>query len=73
MLDRCLKLCQVQPFLFIESQFIHHPFLVHLPFQAINLFVSSADELFGPITVICRNGKIIKKIPWSAFKFMDAD
>jgi len=26
-----------------------------------------ADALYGPITTICCNGQIMKKIPWSAF------
>jgi len=33
--------------------------------QAINLFLQSADTLYGPITIIRRNGQIEKKIPWS--------
>ncbi|KAJ8583126.1 hypothetical protein M405DRAFT_687773, partial [Rhizopogon salebrosus TDB-379] len=36
-------------------------------------FISTADELFGPITTIRRNRKLIKKIPWSAFTFKSAD
>ncbi|KAG2347026.1 hypothetical protein BDR05DRAFT_839376, partial [Suillus weaverae] len=36
-------------------------------------FISTADELFGPITTIQCNGKLIKKIPWSAFTFKSAD
>ncbi|GLB40087.1 hypothetical protein LshimejAT787_0705970 [Lyophyllum shimeji] len=40
---------------------------------AINLFVASADELFGHITTIRREGKIVKNIPWSAFKLGEAD
>lgn len=32
----------------------------------INLFVSSADELYGPITTIRRDGHV-KHIPWTAF------
>ncbi|KAG1771367.1 hypothetical protein EV702DRAFT_947367, partial [Suillus placidus] len=36
-------------------------------------FISTADELFGPITTIQRNGKLIKKIPWSTFTFKSAD
>ena len=35
--------------------------------QAINLFLNSADELFGPITTICFQGYPTKKIPWMAF------
>src|SRR6266550_850651 len=36
--------------------------------QSINLFINSADELFGPITTIRRQGYPIKKIPWTAFR-----
>ncbi|KIM58220.1 hypothetical protein SCLCIDRAFT_128703, partial [Scleroderma citrinum Foug A] len=39
----------------------------------INLFLSSADELFGPITTIHRNSKVVKHIPWSAFAFKVSD
>ncbi|KIM61041.1 hypothetical protein SCLCIDRAFT_122924, partial [Scleroderma citrinum Foug A] len=39
----------------------------------INLFLSSADELFGPITTIRHNGKVVKHIPWSAFAFKVSD
>ncbi|GLB45657.1 hypothetical protein LshimejAT787_2500490 [Lyophyllum shimeji] len=35
--------------------------------QAIDLFVSTANQLYGPITTIRQNGTISKKIPWSAF------
>ncbi|KAG1837603.1 hypothetical protein C8R48DRAFT_559754, partial [Suillus tomentosus] len=36
-------------------------------------FISTADELFGPVTVIRRNGKLVKNIPWTAFTFKNAD
>ncbi|KAG1739814.1 uncharacterized protein EDB91DRAFT_1037218, partial [Suillus paluster] len=36
-------------------------------------FISTADELFGPIITIQRNGKLIKKIPWSTFTFKSAN
>ncbi len=42
-------------------------------FQAIDEFISSADRKFGPITTIRQDGKIQKKIRWSAFQFDDAD
>ena len=35
--------------------------------------VDSADSLFGPITTICCNGYIEKKIPWSAFTLTESD
>jgi hypothetical protein len=41
--------------------------------QVINIFISTADELFGPVTVIQRNGKLVKNIPWTAFTFKNAD
>jgi len=41
--------------------------------QAINLFVSSADHRYGPITTIRREGRIVKHIPWSAFAFSEGD
>ncbi|KIM50460.1 hypothetical protein SCLCIDRAFT_34272 [Scleroderma citrinum Foug A] len=43
-----------------------HAYHLHQP---INLFISSADELFGPITTICCNGQVAKRIPWSMFTF----
>lgn len=49
--------------------------LLHLTFiwQPVKLFISSADELFGPITTLRKNGRIVKKIPWSAFNLNDED
>ncbi|KAG1894177.1 uncharacterized protein F5891DRAFT_961987 [Suillus fuscotomentosus] len=41
--------------------------------QAINLFVSSADELFGPITSIRCHGWVTKHIPWTAFALKTSD
>lgn len=41
--------------------------------QPINLFLQSADTLYGPITTIRRNGRIEKKIPWSVFALTDQD
>ena len=41
--------------------------------QAINLFISSADELFSPITTIHCPGFAIKNIPWMAFTLKPAD
>ena len=41
--------------------------------KAINLFIQMADLLYGPITTIRQNGRISKKIPWSAFTLMDRD
>ncbi|TFK64505.1 hypothetical protein BDN72DRAFT_774502, partial [Pluteus cervinus] len=36
-------------------------------------FLGSADELFGPITTVRQDGRIIKKIPWTAFQLNDED
>lgn len=36
--------------------------------HAINLFVASGDERFGSITTLRRDGRVVKHIPWSAFK-----
>ncbi|RDX52411.1 hypothetical protein OH76DRAFT_1316067, partial [Lentinus brumalis] len=36
-------------------------------------FLDVADRRFGPITTIRRDGKIVKKIPWSAFRLDDDD
>lgn len=41
--------------------------------QPINLFIRSADELFGPITTIHHPGRAPQNIPWSAFTFKPAD
>ena len=41
--------------------------------QPINLFINSADELFGPITTIQCAGLPAKQIPWTAFSFKAAD
>jgi hypothetical protein len=41
--------------------------------KAINLFVSSADHRYGPITTIRREGRIVKHVSWSAFKFSERD
>jgi len=41
--------------------------------QLVNMFLSSADELYGPITTIQKNNQIFKRIPWSAFKLSQDD
>ncbi|KAF5383745.1 hypothetical protein D9615_003755 [Tricholomella constricta] len=40
---------------------------------AINLFISSADQLYGPITTLHHDGRVSKKIPWTAFALSDSD
>ncbi|KAH7903215.1 hypothetical protein BJ138DRAFT_1020984 [Hygrophoropsis aurantiaca] len=41
--------------------------------QPINLFISTADQLFGPITTIRRHGRVVKHILWTAFTLKEAD
>lgn len=41
--------------------------------QPINLFLQTGDSLYGPITTIRQNGRITKKIRWSAFTLTDRD
>ncbi|KAF8074785.1 hypothetical protein FPV67DRAFT_1390698, partial [Lyophyllum atratum] len=36
-------------------------------------FVAGADHIYGPVTTIRCNGKIAKKIPWSAFALSTDD
>lgn len=31
------------------------------------MFINCADTLFGPITTIRQDGRIVKAIPWTAF------
>ena len=37
------------------------------------MFIQSANTLYGPITTICHNGRIEKKILWSAFALTEGD
>ena len=37
------------------------------------MFIKSADELYGPMTTICVKGKIVRRIAWMAFEFIDED
>ncbi|KAF8869823.1 hypothetical protein BD779DRAFT_1456446 [Infundibulicybe gibba] len=41
--------------------------------KAISLFLLTADQLFGPITTLRHDGRIIKHIPWSAFNLSEYD
>jgi hypothetical protein len=41
--------------------------------QAIRLFIAAANVLFGPITVLRCDGRVFKKIPWSAFRISEMD
>ena len=42
-------------------------FMLHWFGQPINLFLKSANALYGPITTVRHNRQVVKKIPWSAF------
>lgn len=35
--------------------------------------MATAEGKFGPITEIRRNGKVVKRIPWLAFRLEEAD
>lgn len=39
----------------------------------MGLFVTSADAMYGPITTLWHNNRLVKHIPWSAFKMSDQD
>ena len=39
----------------------------------MGVFVTSADEMYSPITMLRANNHLIKHIPWSAFKLSDRD
>ena len=41
--------------------------------KAVNMFLSSADKLYGEITTIRRNNSITKTIPWTTFKLGEDD
>ena len=47
-----------------------HVYHLHQP---INLFINSANELFGPIMTIQHPGLPAKQIPWTSFSFKAAD
>jgi hypothetical protein len=61
MLDRAHKLRAV------SHISLHPPLLSNDISQPVNLFISSADQLYGPITTLRREGRVIKHIPWMAF------
>jgi len=42
-------------------------------FQPINLFISSADQLYGPITTLQCDGQLTKNIPWVVFALDESD
>lgn len=37
------------------------------------MFLTSADEMYGPITTLRCDNRLVKHIPWSAFKMADQD
>ena len=66
MLDQANRLRQVMSILFYLCSLFNK-------FKPIGLFLSSADEIFGPITTLRRDNRVVKHIPWSAFKLADSD
>ena len=73
MLDRAYNLCQVELFPWILIIIERLMWCCGTPWQAINLFLQTGDSLYGPITTIRLNGRITKKIRWSAFNLTDRD
>jgi hypothetical protein len=67
MLDQADKLRQVREALFLCSVSFTYVF------QPIAMFLASADDLYGPITTLRRENRLVKHIPWSAFKMADRD
>ena len=41
--------------------------------KAVNMFLSSADELYGENMMVHKNNCILKKIPWTTFKLDEDD
>ena len=41
--------------------------------QLIGVFLTSANEMYGPITMLCHNNHLVKHIPWTTFKLLDID
>ncbi len=41
--------------------------------QPIGVFLTSADEMYGPVTTLRRNNRVVKHIPWTAFRLSDVD
>ena len=35
--------------------------------------MTSADQMYGPITTLQRDNHLVKHIPWTAFKMTDLD
>jgi len=68
MLDRSYKLQKV--LLFHISSFL---LLADSSHESINLFITTADQWYGPITTIHSHGHILKHIPWTAFTITGND
>jgi len=66
MLNQAYKLRQVSHLLFLIN-------IYSLDTQPIALFVTSADEIFGPITTLRHDNRVERHIPWSAFKMVEQD
>ena len=39
----------------------------------MGLFVTLADEMYGPITTLQHDNRLMKHIPWLAFKMVESD
>jgi len=39
----------------------------------MGLFVTSADQMYRPITTLRCDNRLVKHIPWTAFKMTDLD
>ena len=48
-------------------------FLYLKDYQAIILFIASADHQYSPITTIRRDGQVAKHLLWSAFTLSQID
>jgi hypothetical protein len=46
---------------------------IDMSWQAIDLFIASADQLYGPMMTVRSEGQVVKKISWSAFKMSNRD
>ena len=39
----------------------------------MGLFMTSADQMYGPIMTLRCDNRLVKHIPWTAFKMTDLD
>ena len=71
------SICLVDHISFVRCIFLialwHNSELKSVISQPINLFVATANQCYGPITTIWRDGQVVKHIPWSAFHFSKTD